>query len=252
MEITFGEETLAIKEIREIILSFCTLGVVLRISQCRRKLNVSTQALAADLLLWTAVPSSRISEEGAATPTETEIQKWQQRLLHFEDLAQRRNARNAFEEVLAQRRPSGWLSDVNARDAFEEVLRIQLALAFIAHRHSCQLDPFTLRTAVSLVLKSISSSQRPLLISDPIVRRMLEEIQVYDVHLDQEIGSNIHEISMNWQQNGDDYCCVDAVVRVLKSLCDEESIIRRHFRNLMHIRSNFKRRRLSEAMQSTG
>ena len=82
-----------------------------------------------------------------------------------------------------------WLSDVNARKAFEEVLRIQLALARIAYGHSCRVDPFTLRTAVSLVLKSISSSQRPLLMSDPIVRRMLEEIQVYDVHLDQEIAA---------------------------------------------------------------
>ena len=222
MEITFGGET-------RIIWSFCTLGEVLRISQCRRELSVSTQALAADLLLWTAVPSSRIS---AIIPrTETEMQ------LDNELLTIAGDAVGAH--FLAC-----WLSDVNARNAFEEVLRIQLALARIAYKHSCRADPFTLRTAVSLVLKSISSSQRSLLISDAIVKRMLEEIQVYDVHLDQEIGSNIHEISMNWQQNGDDYCCVNAVVRVLKSLCDVDGIIRRHFRNL---KQAAKRRRLSDA-----
>ena len=93
-------------------------------------------------------------------------------------------------------------------EAFKEVVRIQIALERLRSTNSS----VTIRAAVSEVLKSISCGDHELQITDVLVQKLFNNIDLREEQLDLEIGNYLSDIAMVWRESIAEICCVRNVI----------------------------------------
>ena len=178
------------------------MSELLRVGQCSREFQKRTRSSAVELLEGTIVPSEPICAIVPRKETEKRVNR-----------------------IVTELENAGLAGTPGVADApLKEVVRIQLGLARVCYQ---RCEDITLRSALTLVLMSVSHGSHHLLTTHPLVQQMFSEIGLEDDELDVPVGKNISEIARNWTQEPVNDCTVGNLILVLRCLCNLRGALRR-------------------------